>query len=232
MSTKSAHGLRAPIRVALVGIGARLPGKVVSALRNVVGHVELGANLKAAGAVGHPEIVQDDFGVFEVARQRVTGTRPLYLEFGVFEGRSMRWWSENLPQSEARFFGFDSFEGLPENWQSGFPAGTFKTGQPPEIADDRITFVTGWFDETLPKFEVPDHDQLIVNIDCDLYSSATTVLTWIEPYVQPGTLIYFDEFPSPDHEMRAFKEFLVRSRRAAEPCAVSRNSYHWLFEVV
>jgi len=74
-------------------------------------------------------VVADDLGVFEVARNMIIGTRPLYLEFGVFEGRSIRWWSEHLRQSGAQFIGFDSFEGLPADWQPGFPAGFFQDGR-------------------------------------------------------------------------------------------------------
>jgi hypothetical protein len=51
----------------------------------------------------------------------------------------------------------------------------------------------GWFDQTVPAFDMPPHDQLIVNIDSDLYSSAVVVLTKLEPFLVPSTLIYFDD---------------------------------------
>lgn len=231
MSEKSLRQARASIRLALLRLGARLPSRTISALSNAVAHLELGARLDPSADHIRPQVVSDDLAVFEVARRLVTGARPLYLEFGVFEGRSMRWWSDNLRQPGARFVGFDSFEGLPEDWQAGFPAGFFKTGSPPRIPDERVSFVTGWFDETLPKFELPRHDQLIVNIDCDLYSSTRTVLEALRSHMRPGTIVYFDEFPSPDHELRAFREFLDAHPRSARPRAVSRNSFHWLFEM-
>jgi hypothetical protein len=78
---------------------------------------------------------------------------------------------------------------------------------------------------------VPEHDQLIVNIDCDLYSSADTVLRWLEPHLRPGTLVYFDEFPDRDHEMRALQELLSRSDYRFVPVAIGRGGMHWLFEV-
>ena len=85
----------------------------------------------------------------------------------------------------------------------------------------------GWFDDTLPGYKPPEHDQLVVNIDCDLYSSARTVLAWVEPHLRPGTLVHFDELPDSHHEMRAFLESLAKSGRRVTPLGYS--GWHWLF---
>lgn len=122
-------------------------------------------------------------------------------------------------------------EGLPEDWRPEIASGHFQTGKPPRIDDSRVSFRIGWFDETLPRFAVPDHDQIVINVDSDLYSSASTVLRWAEPYLRPGTLIYFDEFWDRDHEMRAFNEFRARSSRQFKPLAIAHGGEHWLFEV-
>jgi hypothetical protein len=223
--------VRTPIRLALLHAGRRLRPKVLANLRSVLSYLELGAWLQGQPERCVPRMVADEFALFEVALRRIDAKRPLYLEFGVFEGRSLRWWAEHLDHPDATFVGFDSFEGLPEDWRPGLDAGHFRTGTPPQIDDDRVSFVVGWFDETLPGFEIPDHDQLIVNIDCDLYSSANTVLRWLEPHLRPGTLLYFDELPDRDHEMRAFLECQVRSGHRFVPVAIGRGGMHWLFEV-
>ena len=96
-----------------------------------------------------------------------------------------------------------------------------------------MRFVKGWFDDTVPGFVLPEHDQLItVNIDCDLYSSATTVLRTLEPHIVPGTLIYFDELPDHDHEMRALFESMARSGTTVEPIGFARGGLAWLFRYV
>ena len=174
----------------------------------------------------------DRFGVFAAALGRISGVAPLYLEFGVFEGETMRWWSRHLAHPKAVFVGFDSFEGLPEDWRPGFGRGEFATDGPPEIEDPRVKFVAGWFDETLPVFEIPRHDQLIVNVDADLYSSAVTVLRWVQPHLRTGSLIYFDELADRDHELRALREFLETSDIILSPVAAGAGGAHYLFEVV
>jgi len=73
-----------------------------------------------------------------------------YFEFGVAGGNSFRWWVNNSKDKECRFYGFDTFEGLPEDW------GTFSkrdmAADVPSVNDDRVTFVKGLFQDTLPDF--------------------------------------------------------------------------------
>ena len=213
-------------------VGRRATPERLAELRSVLSYVELGHWLEHDLLGLAPQVVANEMALFDLALAKVTGDKPLYLEFGVFEGRSMRWWSQHLPQAEARLVGFDSFEGLPEDWR-GCSTGDFATaGEPPKIDDDRVSFEVGWFDDTLRKYEIPEHDQLIINVDCDLYPSAVSVLTWTEPYLEAGTLIYFDEFPDRDHEMRAFNEFAARTSHEFRPLAIAHGGLHWLFEVV
>lgn len=210
--------------------GRRMTERQLANLRSVLSYLEIGRTV--VGPDGRePTVVADEFALFDIALRRVTGTRPLYLEFGVYQGRSLRWWSQNLTAPEAHLVGFDSFEGLPEDWRPGLGTGHFATGKPPEIPDSRVSFRVGWFDETVPTFVPPEHDQLIINVDSDLYSSAVTVLTWAEPHLKPGTLLYFDEFPDRDHEMRAFNELKERTALTFTPLGIAHGGIHWLFEV-
>ncbi|OAI38671.1 hypothetical protein AYO38_02050 [bacterium SCGC AG-212-C10] len=134
----------------------------------------------------------------------------LYLEFGVYQGASMRVWSKLLQNPASSLHGFDSFEGIPDAWGTA-PAGTYTTqGVVPEFTDGRVVLHEGWFDATLPAFELPEHDQLIVNLDADIYSSTIFVLDTIADAITPGTILIFDEFNDRAHELKAFREFLDR----------------------
>ena len=179
-----------------------------------------------------PRHWHDRYDLFREALRHVNGDAPLYLEFGVYMGDTLRWWCENVPAPGARFVGFDSFEGLPEDWHANAKAGMFAVDTIPEAPDPRASFEVGWFDQSVPAFELPPHDQLIVNIDSDLYSSAVVVLTELEPFLVPGTLIYFDELGDINHELRAWREFLERTQIRVEALGISSGGINWLFRVL
>ena len=91
-----------------------------------------------------------------------------YLEFGVFEGYSIRKWSEINNDFRSRFYGFDTFTGLPENWFGDAVKGTFTTeGRIPEIPDTRVTFVKGLFTDTLDVFlkDYKRKNKIVLHID-------------------------------------------------------------------
>ncbi len=198
-------------------------------MTNALGALEQGRWYADSGA--HLHNLPDRFAVFDEAVPRVRGSRPLYLEFGVYRGRTLRYWASRLTAPEARFVGFDSFEGLPEDWQANAQRGSFSVGKPPEVDDERVSFVVGWFDETLASYEPPPHDQLIVNLDCDLYSSTRVVLDWLGKHQRAGTLVYFDDLFNRDHQWRALREWLADGGRAARPVAMARWGHHLLFEI-
>lgn len=210
-------------------MGRHLSANALTRLTNALGGLEQGRWFADAGR--RVPNLSDRFAVFDEAIQRVQGARPLYLEFGVYRGRTIRYWASHLSSPEARFVGFDSFEGLPEDWQPNAQAGSFSVGKTPEVDDARVSFVVGWFDKTLPGYEPPAHDQLIVNVDCDLYSSTRCVLDWLTPRLRPGTLVYFDDLFNRDHQWRALQEWLGRGGEVVRPLAMARWGHHLLFEV-
>ncbi|MBN1820125.1 MAG: class I SAM-dependent methyltransferase [Prolixibacteraceae bacterium] len=133
-----------------------------------------------------------------------------YLEFGVAKGWSFKWWVKNIHNSNTRFYGFDTFSGLPEDW------GPFKKGdmnnknEPPEINDPRCIFYQGLFQQTLPGF-LSNYDKSkrkVIHMDAALYSSTYYVLTSIAPFINKGDIIIFDEFNVPSHEFKAFMEWI------------------------
>jgi hypothetical protein len=143
----------------------------------------------------------------------------LVLEFGVATGATLKVICE---ETEHTVYGFDSFNGLPEDWTHFQKAGRFSSsGRPPENLMDNAELVVGLFEDTLPKF-LNNHDgpASFVHIDCDLYSSTKSVLRHLSPRLCPGTIVVFDEYFNypgwQENEHKAFDEYLETSDLAAE----------------
>jgi O-methyltransferase len=129
-----------------------------------------------------------------------------YLEFGVSAGSSLRWWVENSRHSDSTFVGFDSFEGLPEDW-GNWPKGSFSTdGRIPDIVDSRCNFVKGLFHESVPSWLTHREftRRVVVHLDADLYTSTLMVLTQLLPKLKQDDILIFDQFASYLDEYRAF----------------------------
>jgi predicted O-methyltransferase YrrM len=127
---------------------------------------------------------------------REAGTDGLFLEFGVFKGYSINQFAKILPNIV--FHGFDSFLGLPSQWE-GMPAaeGHFTThGKLPKVRRN-VKLYQGWFDKTIPRFlEIHPSPQSVsfLHVDCDSYSSTVTILDMLQPRLGSGVIIVFDEY--------------------------------------
>ena len=115
------------------------------------------------------------------------------MEFGVREGTTIEQFLKYNPA--VNIHGFDSWEGLPEDWDVGN-----KIYQPGDMAvpmpefDSRVELWRGWFEDTIdPWKNTHDGPIQLLHVDGDLYSSAKTVLTKLNDRIVPGTVIIFDE---------------------------------------
>jgi hypothetical protein len=137
----------------------------------------------------------------------------LWLEFGVFKGKSINYISSFTTD---KVYGFDSFEGLPENWVSGLPQGTFNLhGELPKV-NSNVVLIKGWFHETLKGF-MKEHKKKkisLLHLDADLYSSTRYVLDELKFHLDTDCIVIFDELVNYKHylnekgELRAFDELL------------------------
>jgi hypothetical protein len=166
----------------------------------------------------HARLTRTRLELLDVATGRAAPDG-LWLEFGVFEGRSLNYIAE---RTHGTVYGFDSFQGLPSYWHPGAGKGAFSTdGRPPAVREN-VRLVPGYFAATLPDFleGQRDHPVSFAHLDCDLYESGRTVLHALGPRVRAGTVLVFDDFLAamPDDLYRAFREW--RRERRIE--------YEWL----
>lgn len=199
------------VRALLTRIGAHITPSQMYWIERVMSQLEVGHWFQANGFRFTP-LYANRYELYSALARDIADERVLYLEFGVYQGASLRAWSQLLRNPQSELHGFDAFEGLPETWNAYNPQGKFDTkGALPQIDDPRVAFHVGLFHETLPDFVAPERERLLVHIDADLYSSTKYVLESMKDAIRPGTILLFDEFYDHMHELRAFNEFLVSS---------------------
>ncbi|MBL7838200.1 MAG: class I SAM-dependent methyltransferase [Bacteroidetes bacterium] len=158
-----------------------------------------------------------------------------YLEFGVCRGESMQWWIENNLNPATRFYGFDTFEGLPEDWGMAFKKGAMSADMP-DFEDNRVHFIKGLFQDTLPGF-LKSHPmdkgrKKVVHLDADLFSSTLYALSTLNEFLKPGDLVFFDEFNVPNHEYYALSIYQKTFYREFKLIGAVNNYYQTAFVVV
>jgi len=132
-----------------------------------------------------------------------------YFEFGVCGGHSFRWWLEHNKNAQSRFFGFDTFEGLPEDF-GPFGKGTMAVAMESlNITDPRASFYKGLFQDTLIPFleKYQNGKRKLIHMDADIFSATIFSLSQLYRVLNDGDIIFFDEFAVPKHEFMAFKIF-------------------------
>ena len=153
-----------------------------------------------------------------------------YFEFGCHRARTFR-----MALSAAafykiegmKFYAFDSFEGLPpsdneliDQWKTGALSTSeddfLKLVNSLNLYGDDIITVKGFYEQTLKQDLVDKMGSIkasLINVDCDYYESALHVFSFIEPFLQHGTVIYLDDvfagfkLNSRGGVGRAFEEF-------------------------
>jgi hypothetical protein len=156
-----------------------------------------------------------------------------WCEFGVREGRSLHWLIDKYPTQIIH--AFDSWEGLPEEWNHGTGKVADMSCEPPTVPD-HIQLHEGWFKDTVPAWKQEHKGPIgFLHMDADIYSSTKEVLTSLNEQIVPGTVITFDEFCNfrlsgkmskwQDQEFLALVEWLAEFKREVKP--LNRN---WAYQ--
>jgi len=168
-----------------------------------------------------------------------------YYEFGVFRGGSMLAATRATKSSAVgRFFGFDSFCGLPKpvgiDSEEKLKKGDFACSRADVerylgshgVDMGLVTLVDGTYDRLTEehKTSLSMGPASVVLIDCDLYASAVQALSFVESLLRDGTVVLFDDWNlygarADRGERRAFTEFLARSREWA-PVVLGDFGWH------
>lgn len=168
-----------------------------------------------------------------LACARGLGQSGKILEFGTNNGGSLRYFCRNVPESFT-LYGFDCFEGIPEEWDA-LPKGAIKgygfpfhlwdddpelqkkiaervrlTGEIPQPPQSNVRIEKGLFAHSVPRFlsgGVPE-DIRLIHFDADIYMATRPVLDSICGQIGYRYYLLFDELYSVNHEFRAWMEFV------------------------
>jgi Macrocin-O-methyltransferase (TylF) len=151
----------------------------------------------------------------------------LLLDLGVWIGWSTRLVSDACDRT---VYGFDTFEGLVEDWQIDdqivFKRGSFSLTGPdaerlmrdtgvslhdglPDALGRKVEFIRGSTYETLAPFlaDRPAAPIRLFHMDLDTYESCRHALETCKDRFIEGSILVFDEYLVTNSEMRAFYEF-------------------------
>ena len=139
----------------------------------------------------------------------------ILFEFGVYSGSSINYFSSII--KNRNIYGFDSFEGLSENWIGSFlPKGTFnRRGVMPKV-NNNVELIKGLVEDTLPSFVEKNNIQhkkiAFIHFDFDIYAPTKFAFQLLRPHFKSGTIIVFDEllgYPGwKENEYKALQEVL------------------------
>lgn len=181
-------------------------------------------SLDLAGAIK----ARDRFDVLSIAAHETRNLQGNAMEFGVFQAVTLKHIARAIPQGR-QVIGFDTFEGLPDDWGDLLERGTFATEVPSLVDYPNATLQIGRIEDTLPTFLEKERKPVtLLHIDCPYYEINMFILEHVLPFMPSQSIIVFDEFygyPSFEmHEYRAWAETCDRFNLEIMPVAYSSRS--------
>lgn len=160
----------------------------------------------------------------EIVKCQLTGD---ILEFGTWQGLGLIYLSNLFDDSQIKYIGIDSFEGLPDSstiWKKGHFNNTTEDSARVNIekygklSSEQLVLIKGWFDNPYVKNRLLEvsSDILLVHLDADLGSSTKDALSLIENFLversKPLYLLFDDWGCHPDEVPDAFNEWVFLNR--------------------
>ncbi len=110
-----------------------------------------------------------------------------------------------------KYFAFDSFEGWPQisdvTSHPHYSPGGAKTDSDEFIelltaygqSTERVELIEGFYDRSLTESLANKYVQekvkaSLITVDCNLYESYKSVFAWVDQFMQPGTVLYLDDY--------------------------------------
>ena len=94
------------------------------------------------------------FAIYRAIQNNTGDSKNLFLEFGVYTGGSINLFSKQLKTINASICGFDTFEGLTEDWLTHvfFPKGSLSLNSKLPKVEKNVRLIKGKIQDTLSSF--------------------------------------------------------------------------------
>jgi O-methyltransferase len=178
--------------------------------------------------------------IVSVLRDNVPGD---LMECGVFRGGAaiyMRGVLAALEVEDRKVWLADSFQGLPQPERlldsvvhaylkaiGSFIVGFYEVMAACsafDLLDDKMEFLPGWFDDTLPGLS---HPLAVLRCDGDWYGSTLTILESLYDQVSPGGFVIIDDYNPVFGAYQAVNEFRAQKDIQAPIIPVAGNVHYW-----
>ena len=164
--------------------------------------------------LGEAMVFRSQGAIREHALRKLPEYEGLCLEFGTGWFNSMRLFAAQLggARPDQIIYGFDTFEGLPEEWPgTDAGIGAFHIPTPGDLPAN-VRLIKGLVQDTVPGFLAAQNAPIrFMHMDLDLYGPTLAVLHAALPFLRPGAVILFDEFTGyagyRHGEFKAWREF-------------------------
>ena len=143
-----------------------------------------------------------------------------YAEFGCFTGsclvHSHRCFEKYFGKNKSLIYGFDSFEGFPEEVHKEFKNDNFISSYHKikllEKKYEGINIIKGFFSNSLNDVHIKDKIKNIslAFIDCDLAISSQDVFKFIKPRLVNGAFIMIDDYFNLDKNKNSIQQEFVK----------------------
>ncbi len=196
-------------------------------LSEIVQHVLQSNQVQGHDLAGATK-ARDRFDVLSIAAKETQNLQGHALEFGVFQGVTLKHIASAI-SPKRQVIGFDTFEGLPDDWGDLLEKGTFATKVPSLNDYPNATLQIGRIENTLPAFLKRAKSSIsLLHIDCPYYEINMFILEHVLSFMPSQSIIVFDEFygyPSFEmHEYRAWQEICDRFKLKIKPITYSSRS--------
>jgi O-methyltransferase len=200
---------------------------------------------EAETMIGLKRLDNLEFCVADVLRRRVPGD---LIETGVWRGGAaifMRAVLEAYGDRERAVWAADSFQGLPKPDPGRASDVEDALWRHPELAvsledvkanfarygfvDDRVRFLAGWFQDTLPT--APIERLAVLRLDGDMYDSTMVALEALYPKVSPGGYVIVDDYGAVAGCRQATDEYRSRNGIGDELHEVDWTCMFWRRDV-